>query len=294
MSGATGFVGSALVDAALAAGHQVKALTRRDQPARDGVEWISGALDRPEALATLAAGADAVIHVAGVINADAAGFEAGNVAGTAAMLAAAKCAGVTRFVHLSSLAAREPGLSAYGASKARAEKLVEASPLATVMVRPPAVYGPGDRETLDLFRMARFGVVATPGSGRLSLIHVADLARLLSALAASDTSGVVEPDDGRPGGWSHAEFGRALGAAVGRKVAVLPLPRPVISLGAWLDRLVRGKRAKLTPDRVAYFYHPDWTVDPGKRPEPALWRPEVDTATGLAATARWYRSQGWL
>ena len=87
MSGATGFVGSALVDAALAAGHQVKALTRRDQPARDGVEWISGALDRPEALATLAAGADAVIHVAGVINADAAGFEAGNVAGTAAMLA---------------------------------------------------------------------------------------------------------------------------------------------------------------------------------------------------------------
>ena len=126
-----------------------------------------------------------MIHVAGVINApDAAGFEQGNVAGTLAMLAAATAGGVHRFVHVSSLAAREPNLSLYGASKARAEELVDASGLDWTIVRPPAVYGPGDKETLELFKMAR----ARPDlhaaeRAACRSIHVDDLAQLLLALA---------------------------------------------------------------------------------------------------------------
>ncbi|HEU4876739.1 MAG TPA: NAD-dependent epimerase/dehydratase family protein [Sphingomicrobium sp.] len=295
LTGATGFVGAHLLDLALAEGHEVRALTRRAQPARDGVTWIDGALDRHDALAALVAGADAVIHVAGVINAaDAAGFEAGNVTGTAFLLDAAEAAGVARFVHVSSLAAREPQLSLYGASKARSEALVKASPLSTAIVRPPAVYGPGDRETLELFKMAKRGLVVLPPQGRLSLIHVDDLAALLLALAASAANLLVEPDDGRRGGWTHVEFGRALGQAVDRKVRTLSAPRALLTLAARADRLVRGDKAKLTPDRAAYFCHPDWTVAPDHIAPAELWQPRIGTEAGLAATANWYRAAGWL
>ncbi len=297
VTGATGFVGGHLLDLALAEGHQVRALTRRPQQPREGVTWIEGSLDRPDSLDRLAEGADAVIHVAGVINApDPAGFEAGNVTGTAAMLAAAEKAGVKRFVHVSSLAAREPKLSIYGATKAGSEALVTASPLPSAIVRPPAVYGPGDKETLELFQMARRGFVLLPPEGRLSLIHVEDLARLLLALAspACPDRLLVEPDDGRHGGWSHKEFGEALGKALGRRVLTLSTPRPLLNLCARIDRLVRRDRAKLTADRVAYFCHPDWMVDPGRGAPESLWRPRIDTAEGLADTARWYREAGWL
>ena len=297
ITGATGFVGGHLLEHALAEGHQVRALTRRPQPERDGVAWVDGALDKPDTLDRLAEGADAVIHVAGVINArDAAGFEAGNVAGTAAMLAAAEKAGIKRFVHVSSLAAREPRLSQYGASKARAEQLVEASPLSSAIVRPPAVYGPGDRETLELFKMAARGLVLLPPTGRLSVIHVDDLARLLLALTnpACPDRLLVEPDDGRQGGWSHSEFGQALGRALGRRVMTLSMPQSILMLGARIDGLVRRDKAKLTADRAAYFCHPDWTVEPSRGAPESLWRPEIETEKGLAETARWYREAGWL
>ncbi len=296
ISGATGFVGGRLLDLALDAGHQVRALTRRPQPPREGVIWIDGALDLPDTLERLVDGAEAVIHVAGVINApDAAGFEVGNVNGTAAMLAASEAASVARFVHVSSLAAREPAISLYGASKSRSETLVEASPMSTTIVRPPAVYGPGDRETLDLFKMAKRGHIFVPPRGRLSLIHVDDLARLLLALSAPDTANItVEPDDGRPGGWSHREFGDALARAVGSPARTVAIPRLLMSVGARLDRLVRGRQAKLTPDRVAYFCHHDWVASPLKSAPPELWSARIDTEQGLAGTARWYRAQRWL
>src|SRR3546814_11376758 len=79
--------------------------------------------------------------------------------------------------------------------------------------------------------------------------------------------------------------------AVGQRVMPMALPQPLLRLVARGDRLVRGARARLTPDRVAYFCHPDWTIDPEKRPDPALWQPEAPTSEGLDATARWYRAQ---
>lgn len=297
ITGATGFVGGHLLDQALAAGHEVRALTRRPQNSRDDVTWIEGALDRSDSLDRLAEGTEAVIHVAGVINApDKAGFEAGNVAGTAAILDAAEQAGVKRFVHVSSLAAREPGLSLYGASKARSEALVEAAKLPGVIVRPPAVYGPGDHEMLELFRMAKRGFVLLPPRGRLAVIHAEDLARLLLTAAASDSpSGTtIEPDDGRPGGWSHEEFGKALGRAVGREVVTISTPRALLRAGALIDGLVRRRQAKLTSDRVAYFCHPDWTIASARAVSPTLWKPAIDTEKGLADTAGWYRAKGWL
>jgi uncharacterized protein YbjT (DUF2867 family) len=297
VTGGTGFVGGRLIELTLAAGHDVRALTRRPQPDREGVTWVEGALDQPGSLDRLVDGVDAVIHVAGVINArDAAGFEAGNVTGTAAIIAAAEKAGIKRFVHVSSLAAREPRLSLYGASKAAAEALVGSSSIPSAIVRPPAVYGPGDKEMLELFRMAKRGFVLLPPHGRLSVIHADDLARLLLALAdpSAPNDLLVEPDDGRHRGWSHEEFGQALGKALGRRVLTVSIPRTILNLGTHIDRLVRRDGAKLTADRVAYFCHPDWMVDPGRGAPEELWKPAIDTEKGLRDTADWYRRKGWL
>jgi nucleoside-diphosphate-sugar epimerase len=297
ITGGTGFVGAHLLDTALAAGHTVKALTRRNQPSRDGLTWVSGDLQDRDALEKLVDGADAVIHVAGVITApNAAAFELGNVAGTLSMLAAATAGGVRRFVHVSSLAAREPKLSLYGASKHRAEELVHGSGLDWVIVRPPAVYGPGDRETLELFRMAKLGLMLMPPKGRVSVIHVRDLAELLLALAeySAPSNLLVEADDGKPNGWTHREFARALGKAVGTKPAIVSSPGILLRLAARADQLVRGPRAKLTVDRAAYFSHRNWVVEPKRACPEALWQPEIDTVQGLRETADWYRLQGWL
>ncbi len=296
ITGGTGFVGSTLIDLALAGGRRVRALTRRPQPSRDGVTWVDGALDTPDALDRLMTGADAAIHVAGVVNAPSRdGFARGNIEGTRAMIAAATRADLRRFVQVSSLAAREPGLSDYGWSKAEAEALVTASDLDWTTVRPPAVYGPGDMEMFELFRLASKGLALLPPSGRLSVIHVADLARLLLTLADSDPGKhIYEPDDGRDGGWSHAEFAHAIGAAVGKRVRPLAMPRWVMRAAARADGMVRGEHAKLTRDRVDYFCHPDWTATPHAKPPADLWQPQITTPQGLADTAAWYRARGLL
>ncbi len=297
ITGATGFVGSHLVDVALATGHEVKALTRRNQPPRDNLDWIAGDLSSRDALEQLVDDVDAVIHVAGTISAPtAAGFEKGNVQGTLAMLAAATAGGVQRFVHVSSLAAREPKLSLYGASKAKAEALVHGSGLDWAIVRPPAVYGPGDKETLELFRMAKLGLMLMPPKGHVSVIHADDLARLLLALAPypAPSNILIEPDDGKPGGWSHREFARSLARAVGVRAAVISSPGILLRLAARVDHLVRGERAKLTVDRAAYFSHQNWVVEPKRAPPSELWRAQIPTEQGLADTAQWYREQGWL
>ncbi len=299
ITGATGFVGSAVMDAALAAGHQVRALARRAQPERAGVEWVPGNLADRAALAALAQGADAVIHVAGLTNTpDPAEFETANVTGTANVIAAAKGAGTRRMVFVSSLASRMPALSAYGASKARAETLVEASGSDWTIVRPPAVYGPRDREILDLFRAAKWGVVPLPPGGATSIIHADDLADLLVALsgnAAPSRKQIYEPDDGREGGWSHKELAQAIGHAVGKRSVFAPhLPRVVLESAAAADRLLRGDRAKLTPDRVGYMCHPNWVARFDRAVPPGIWQPRIAGEEGLKATAQWYAREGWL
>jgi len=296
VTGGTGFVGSHFIELALAQGHQLRALTRRPQPERAGITWVEGALDKPDSLTVLVQGADAVLHIAGVINApDRAGFAAGNIEGTRALIAATEAAGVRRFVQVSSLTAREPDLSLYGWSKAEADKLLIASNLDWTIVRPPAIFGPRDQEMLELFKLAKRHVVPLPpAGGRMSVIAVGELIRLLLALPISNAliREIVEPDDGAPGGWDHRDFARAIGSAMGSKVLPLPLPRSILDAIAALDGLFRGKNAKLTPDRVAYFCHRDWVSH--ARPPTDVWAPQEETPTALTATAQWYRAQGSL
>ncbi|WP_129791737.1 NAD(P)-dependent oxidoreductase [Sphingosinicella sp. CPCC 101087] len=297
ITGGTGFVGGHLMRAARAQGYDLRALTRGWRPPEEGVDWVDGALDRPESLAKLCERSDAVVHVAGLINGSGReAFEAVNVTGTAHMIDAARAGGIRRFVLISSLAAREPNLSEYGRSKARAERLVAASGLDWTIIRPPAVYGPGDRETFELFKMASRGLVALPPRGRFSVIHVEDLCRLVLAVIGEPETyaETYEPDDGQGEGWEHRHFARTLGRVLGKRTATLAMPRFLMHGASRVERLVRRGNAKLTADRVRYFCHPDWVVTARNRPPEALWTPRIRTATGLKETADWYREQGWL
>ena len=299
ITGATGFVGKATLEVALHKAMQVRALTRRPSAPRDGVDWVSGALDDKESLVDLVEGCEAVIHIAGLTNTPNPGrFEAANVTGTANVLAAANEAGIERFVFVSSLSAREPELSAYGMSKARAEALVQDCGLNWTIVRPPGVYGPGDKDYLDLFKAAKLGVVPVPPEGASSLIHVEDLARLLVALVPADpkTKGqTYEPWDDNAYGYTHKDLAKMIGEAVGNPNAVAaPLPPAVMQLGAKLDGLIRGGKAKLTEDRVGYMLHKDWVCDLRRAPPISVWQAVWDGEAGLKMTAEWYKEQGWL
>jgi UDP-glucose 4-epimerase len=240
-----------------------------------------------------------VLHIAGAVNVPTrADFALANIDGTKAVVDAAKAAGITRFVHVSSLAAREPGLSDYGWSKAGAEQVVMASGMDWTIIRPPAIYGPRDSDMFEMFRAARWGVLPVPPAGSTSAIHVADLARLLLSAAWGQgpewSDKIFEPDDARTGGWPHADLARTIGKAMGRKVWAPALPPVLLKGAARLDRLVRGPKARLTPDRASYMLHPDWVSDPAHAVPPALWTPQIATDVGIADTARWYRSNGWL
>ena len=156
----------------------------------------------------------------------------------------------------------------------------------------------GDKDMHELFVMAKWGAMLLPPKGRLSVIEVSDLARLLLTLAQDTTQSInatYEVDDGTPSGWSHADFAQAVGHAVGRnRVFAVPLPRALVQIGARVDRLIRGKNARLTPDRASYICHPDWVSRPDMAPPTALWHAQIPTPQGLAATTAAYRNKGWL
>ena len=95
-------------------------------------------------------------------------------------------------------------------------------------------------------------------------------------------------------GWTHREFARALGKAVGTKPAIVSSPGIVLRLAARADQLFRGPKAKLTVDRAAYFSHRNWVIEPKRACPPALWQPQIATEQGLKQTADWYRGEGWL
>ncbi|MFT8736848.1 MAG: NAD(P)H-binding protein [Zymomonas mobilis] len=301
LTGGTGFIGGHVFNNTAGRGIGIKALTRRPQPARPGVEWIRGSLEDEDSLKRLVSSCQAVIHMAGAIKADdRAAFARINLTGTEKLLEVAKDAGVTRFIHVSSLAARESELSDYGWSKAQSEEKVRASGLDWTIIRPPAVYGSGDQEMLEMFRMAVRGIMLMPPAGRLSVIAADDLSRLLLTLAdpkigAPSCHQLYEVDDGHPEGWSQNEFAQVLGHAVGRpSVRVVHLPKKLLSFASHAEIWLRGKKARLTQDRVRYFCHPDWVINPTLRPQPSLWQPQIVLEEGLNETAIWYRSRGWL
>lgn len=319
VTGGTGFVGRHLIEALLRRGDTITALIRSPRKAAGlaelGVIVVPGDLADPAALRTAVRGQDVIYHVAGLVAArNEAQFLDVNRDGTARLAAAAEAESVAaRLVLVSSMAAGGPTargtrlrgdesprpVTAYGRSKLAGENALRATRLRWTIVRPPAVYGPGDREMLRLFKIARWGLVPVFGDGNqeLSLIYGPDLAEALAATGHSEAA---------IGGTyyaCHAEVhtGRSLvttiGQALGRRVRIVPLPRGLAAVALRCTGAVArltGHATLLTPDKAHEFFAQAWTADPEPLAAAAGWRAAHSLKAGAAATTAWYRSEGWL
>jgi nucleoside-diphosphate-sugar epimerase len=331
VTGATGFVGSHLVERLLAAGVQVMCLVRPSS----GRRWLEGlkvrfceaAFDDAAALAAAAAGMDYVFHVAGLTRARSlAAYLAVNERCTQAMLAAATAGGraVRRFVYVSSLAAVGPApteqpldesapanpLGFYGQSKLAGERAClaaaasAAGKLPVTIIRPPAVYGPRDTNFLPLFRTAaRRGIFPFIGSpeNQLSLLHVSDLAEGIWQAASSPAAAGQTYFLGS-GTHSQGQFADALGAALGAAAGAKPLrrvriPRLLAKLVGELGELkwtLTGKPQIISRRKIRDALQPRWTCTWARAQREIGYRPRVELVEGLRAAAQWYRQQGWL
>ncbi len=306
LTGGTGFLGGAIARTLAENGYRLRLLVRRPAAMPDlppDTVAVLGSLGNRDSLARLLEGADAVVHAAGAIKTvHVEEFDLVNREGASAMADAALKARVERFVLISSIAARAPLVSAYAGSKRAGEAEVLSRLGAGVAIfRPPVVYGPGDRETLPMFRAARFGLFPIPGppEARLSFIHVADLAAAVAAAigAPKQPVGIFEIDDGTLSGYGWPEIAAALGAAVGRVLRQVMIPVPALRAAARLALVVArlsGKPLMLRPDKVNELRHPDWVCRDSRLTEATGWRPRFSLADGFRDAVAWYRGRGWL
>ncbi|MDJ0877015.1 MAG: SDR family NAD(P)-dependent oxidoreductase [Halieaceae bacterium] len=293
LTGATGFIGQRLCAHLLGRGDSVRALLRSPQKASrlpDSIETVTGSLQTPDALQQLLSGADAVIHLAGVVRGNKAeDFLVSNCEGTRAVLTAAgSVAPGARIIHVSSLAAREPQLSWYSRSKRAGEELVKASSLDWVVLRPPAIYGPGDEEMRAIFDWMARGIALVPGSieARTSLLHVDDLVQAIATCLDGEAAAgqVFELGDEKSGGYNWREMATIAGTVYGREVRLWQVPAPLLNavaaLSLGLGRLT-GKPAMLTPPKLRELRFDNWVTDNRAISEATGWSPQIGLHDGL-------------
>ncbi len=307
LTGASGFIGRRLVPLLVADGWRVRLLLRRDPVCP---EWrgtdpqiVAGGLGDPVALRQLVEGADAVVHLAGLIKAARRRqFYAVNHQGSAALadavLAAAPAA---KFLQVSTIAAREPALSDYAGSKRAGEDAVlqRLGARATVL-RPPAVYGPGDRESLLFFQMGGRHWIPLAGKpdARAAMIHVDDLTALLVAqLREVPRGAVLTAADGRPAGYSWREVFRTAALAVGNpRARLFQAPGALLHTIALAGDIARafGSASMLNHQKLRELRHRDWSVSQAEWARPTGWQPRYPLSDGFGQTVAWYRRAGWL
>jgi nucleoside-diphosphate-sugar epimerase len=300
VTGATGFVGPHLVAALARRGWRLRLLVRRWSPlpslAGVDVELVLGEVSSEQALRQLVEGADAVVHAAGLIKAKADRDFLPVNRDSAALLSA--LAPDAHLLLLSSLAAREPMLSAYAASKRAGEAVVAARSGPWTIVRAPAVYGPGDRETLAYFRSVHSGIAPQPRvpAARLALIHAADLAEALAlTVERPPPNATYEIDDGRT--YTYADMAAAAGEALGRRPWRVSVPRGIMAgIASWNElRQSLGAGAQiLTRGKVNEIFHSDWSVADRRLAAAIGFQPRYDLASGFRDTILWYRAKHWL
>lgn len=329
LTGGSGFVGQNLARRLVSRGDQVTALVRRTSQKKPleeaGASFVYGDLTTGEGLGEAVGAADVVLHLAGVTKARTPEeYHRGNADGTRRIMeAAAERKGQTKVVYCSSLAAAGPTvagkpkreedeaapLSIYGRSKLGGELAVRAyaDRVPSIIVRPPIVYGPADREFLpSLLPMARFGLMLKSGFGpkHFSLIHVEDLcdALMLAAdkgkpLTHDDPqAGLYYVSDGREYSWEEVcdSLMRALGRGRARVVPVPDAISYVAGLGSEIGARIRGTVPILNRDKAREMRAEAWTCAIDRARNQMAFAPAFSLDHGLKNTIEWYRKEGWL
>jgi len=321
LTGASGFLGSHIAETLVSEGYEVRALVRRSSKVAHledlGVDLAYAVLERGEGLREAMDGVDAVVHGAAITKGRTeAEFLEVNDGGTRHLLEAASAVapGLRRFVFVSSLEALGPSpdgrpltedappnpITRYGRSKVAAEATVRsfADRLPVVILRPTAIYGPRDTEILELFKVAKLGVVPMLGAPttKLTVVHGADCARaVVAAIDGDPESGAVyHVSDGQIYDWTT--IGDAVAAAFGGRGLRVPVPKRLLmaralafeTWGKLRDRAVMETREKvevLTSHQVCV---------PDRLERDLGWSARIPLADGIRETADWYRQHGWI
>ncbi len=321
VTGATGFIGSHLVEELINRGWEVRCLVRRPS----GLGWIESLAvervrgdcrDKPS-LAPAVDGVDCVFHLAGVINAlkweD---YRAANVTGTLNLLDSVSehNPGLKRFVYVSSISAAGPSprgralteedpcrpITDYGRSKRAAEEAVQACAAAfpRVIIRPPNVIGPRQRELREAVRLIRRRIKPSVGTGepQTSICHVGDVIRAL-ILTAEDPRA-----DGRtyflayPRPYAWAEVTAAIQEALGIRFAILRVPYPVQWLSAVAAEAasrLTGKPPRLTRTTVAASRKFFWIYDGSRISRELGFVPRTGLREAVRRAIAWNDEHGW-
>ncbi len=301
ITGISGFIGRSCARHLLTSGWQVRGLLRSvvrgSGLSGSGLELIPGSLENFSSLQTLVAGVDAVIHCAGAVRgASFADFAAINLTGLENLLQALKLSSrEIKLIHLSSLAARHPELSFYAESKRKGEELLAGKfgDGEWTILRPPAVYGPGDREMLPVFKLMAKGWAPIPGRGRsrFSLLHVNDLITAIEKLLTSASGQqLFELHDGKGSGYDWSEIIELVSGLRGKPLRCLHLPPALLTPVAWLNQKLGSYtrfRPMLTPGKIREISYPDWVCDNEKIYRATGWQPAVSLADGLTDLLEW-------
>jgi dihydroflavonol-4-reductase len=318
ITGASGFLGGALLQRLLATGHQVRGLVRGVAPASSGnaVEWVQGDVTEPDSLAAATSGMEVVFHLAGIRRAPSRStFFQVNAEGTRNVCDASWRSGVRRLVLAGSLAAVGPSKPGrphfesdpfapeewYGESKAEAERIAMQTrgALEVTVVRPPRILGPRDRENLVFFKLIHRGIRLSIGGGPrpLSVVDVDDVVEIL-LLVAERPEAKGEAFFCPGAGTTTLEDIQDKGAQVlGVRPRTLHLSPGVLrALAAGADVVSRmtGKHLPLNRKLARQLLAPAWTCSGEKAATRLGWQPRVGVAESIARSAAWYQSEGWL
>lgn len=321
VTGATGFVGSHVLEVAPNFGFQMRALVRKPADAvrlkELGFECVGGSLEDPDALRDAVSGATAVLHLAAATRARTPEeYQRANVAGTQALVRAMLEAAPRpqRLIYLSSLAAAGPPvqgrpvtrddpprpLTTYGRTKLAGEMVCEvaADQFQVAILRAPAVYGPRDRDVFEFFRLANRGIVPLPSTatGRLQMIHARDLARsLLLAATSTAARGVYHVAEAKAYGWE--EMAHMVGAALGRRVRVPRIPAGAIRMAASISETIAGLVGKSTifnREKADELTVPGWLCETELARRDFGFEAHIALQEGFNETANWYKQNHWL
>ncbi len=315
VTGATGFIGSHLCEELVRRGYEVTCLVRKTS----SLKWIEslnlnlvhGDCNDRDSLAPAVTGVDYIFHLAGLTKATSRDdFFCANTEGTGNLIRAAseKNPGLKRFLFVSSLAAAGPckagpiredsvpsPVSDYGMSKLEGEKAVLAfrDSIPVTIVRPPAVYGPRDRDMLVLFKMIKKGIFFDLGKCYYSMLYVDDLVRGIIVCAEDKKT------EGKVYFLSHSkvvtgeEIVKEICSALDVKAVPLKVPKFVMPFFAFLGEKM-NKQGIINRDRIKDFRHSHWICDAEKVQREIGFTPQVGLKEGIKWTADWYRIHRWL
>jgi dihydroflavonol-4-reductase len=322
ITGASGFLGSHLADLLLARGDSVRVLLRTTSSLKwlqdQQIERVPGDLFNKEALQSAVTGVDYVYHLAGVTKAKRPEeYFLANQQGTRNLLDAARehAPNLRRFLHVSSQTAVGPSpspapidenaparpITTYGKSKWGAEqecqKFFQHIPI--TIARPPAVFGPRDRDVFEFFNTVNRRLLPIVGFSDkyISLIHSSDLVRGFVQAAESPKSigGTYFLSSARPYTWK--EVGDCAARVIGKRALRIRLPEPLVYAVAAVAEglaLFSNKAALINFEKARDMVQDYWTCDSTRATQDFGYRQELSLEEGVRNTVQWYRAQGWM